>query len=379
MNPDRFKDCILGKRDPDHNTDITVERIVLRRVRLPLTVPYRLSYRTFESFEPIIVEAYGADGRVGWGDGHISPGSSAETREGGWSFVQEMASRVVGLETIDAISNIAERMHDNKVAGSALVVALEMLENSPFLDVPEDIRLPLLAPVNGLKAEEIEIEIENKLAEGFRTFKIKVGKDVDADLARLAIIQKVVDSRATLRIDANRAYDRDQGIRFASTLDPTGVELFEQPCAAEDWESNARVAEMSNVDLMLDEPICGIADIEKAATIKGVGFCKLKLKRFGSLACLGLGLERVRDLGMEPVLGDGLGSEITGWMEASVARTLIRNAGEFNGFLKASDRLFETPLQFENGDLVLPKGFAPRLDRPRLDHLTIDRVEFAPA
>jgi len=82
---------------------------------------------------------------------------------------------------------------------------------------------------------------------------------------------------------------------------------------------------------------------------------------------------------MEPVLGDGLGSEITGWMEASVAQTLIRNAGEFNGFLKASDRLFETPLQFENGDLVLPKGFSPRLDRQRLDHLTIDRVELAAA
>ena len=379
MNPDPFTDCILGKRDPDHNSDIIVERIVLRRVRLPLTVPYRLSYRTFESFEPIIVEAYGMDSGIGWGDGHISPGSSAETREGGWSFIQKMASQIVGLETVEAINNIAKRMHKNKVAGSALIVALEMLEKSPFLDVPEDTRLPLLAPINGLKAKEIEFEIESKLAEGFRTFKIKVGKDADADLARLAIIQKVVNGRATLRIDANRAYDLEQGIKFASSLDPTGVELFEQPCASEDWEGNARVAEKSNVALMLDEPICDMADIEKAATIKGVGFCKLKLKRFGSLACLGLGLERVRDLGMEPVLGDGLGSEITGWMEASVAQTLIRNAGEFNGFLKASDRLFETPLQFENGDLVLPKGFSPRFDRQRLDHLTIDRVELAAA
>ena len=28
MNSDRNKDCILGKRDTDHNTDITVERNV---------------------------------------------------------------------------------------------------------------------------------------------------------------------------------------------------------------------------------------------------------------------------------------------------------------------------------------------------------------
>ena len=377
MNPDRKKDCILGNRVPGHHTDVRVERVVLRRVRLPLTVPYRLSYRTFESFEPIIAEVHRADGRVGWGDAHISPGSSAETREGGWAFCRDMASRIAGSQAADAIADIARRMHVSKVAGSALVTALEMLEGSPLLDVPEDIRLPLLAPVNGLRAEEIEIEMEEKLAQGFRTFKIKVGKDVEADLARLAMIQKAVVGRATLRIDANRAYNRDQGCRFASSLDPTGVELFEQPCAAEDWDANAAVAEASNVALMLDEPICNLTDIEKAATIKGVGFCKLKLKRFGSLACLKQGLELVRDLGMEPVLGDGLGSEITNWMEAGVAQTLIRNAGEFNGFLKASDRLFETPLRFEGDDLVLPKGFVPRLDRQRLDRLTVEVAEFA--
>ncbi len=82
---------------------------------------------------------------------------------------------------------------------------------------------------------------------------------------------------------------------------------------------------------------------------------------------------------MEPVLGDGLGSEITGWMEASVAQKLIRNAGEFNGFLKASDRLFETPLRFEDGDLILAKGFVPRLDRQGLDRLTVEVREFAAA
>jgi hypothetical protein len=35
---------------------------------------------------------------------------------------------------------------------------------------------------------------------------------------------------------------------------------------------------------------------------------------------------------MEPVLGDGLGIELGCWMEGCVARTTIRNAGEFTGF-----------------------------------------------
>ena len=56
-----------------------LQEVKLRTIRLPLIRPYVLSYRTFTEFEPIIVEVRDGDGRVGWGEGHISPGSSRET------------------------------------------------------------------------------------------------------------------------------------------------------------------------------------------------------------------------------------------------------------------------------------------------------------
>src|SRR5262249_35857809 len=49
-------------------------------------------------------------------------------------------------------------------------------------------------------------------------------------------------------------------------------------------------------------------------------------------------------------------------MEACVARVTIRNAGEFNGFLKPKVRLFSQPLCFVAGELVLPAGFRPTID-----------------
>ena len=88
-------------------------------------------------------------------------------------------------------------------------------------------------------------------------------------------------------------------------------------------------------------------------------------------------LTRVRALGMEPVLGDGLGTEIGCWMEASVARTTIQNAGEFNGFLKPRDRLFADPLRCEGGALVLPPGAAPRIDRAALARHTLAMERYA--
>ena len=156
-----------------------------------------------------------------------------------------------------------------------------------------------------------------------------------------------------------------------------GGGTFEQPCDDADWEANAAVAAVSLVPLMLDEPICDLPDIERAATIDGVGFCKLKLKRFGGLERLKTALERVRQLGMEPVLGDGLAGDIGCWMEACVATRTIHNAGEFNGFLKPRLHLFAQPLPFESGCLVLPPGYRPKINREVLKAQTLELEYFA--
>jgi len=180
----------------------------------------------------------------------------------------------------------------------------------------------------------------------------------------------------TTRAISMAPYTEGDARQFAAALDPSGIELFEQPCDAEDWDANASVAKVSTVPIMLDEPICALADIKRAAGIRNVGFCKLKLKRFGGLSLLRNALDAVRRLGMEPVLGDGLSSEIGCWMEACVASVTIRNAGEFNGFLKPRVRLFVEPLQFAAGELVLSPGPMRTIDADVLAEHEIVRERF---
>src|SRR5262245_30838466 len=94
-------------------------------------------------------------------------------------------------------------------------------------------KLPLLTPLNSSAPEEIVGEVERWLADGFRTFKVKVGKDAAADARRVKAIQQAIAGRATMRLDANRAYSEIDACRFAAGLAPAGIELFEQPCRAE--------------------------------------------------------------------------------------------------------------------------------------------------
>jgi L-alanine-DL-glutamate epimerase-like enolase superfamily enzyme len=248
-----------------------LQELTLRTIRLPLIRPYVLSYRTFTEFEPIIVEARDADGRIGWGEGHISPGSSSETRKGGWAFCQEHAAAVVGKDTTAAKAMIVSNMGPSKVAATALLTAIEMLEDHPLLLVDREVRLPLITPFSSSAPKEITEEVERRLEDGFRTFKIKVGKDADDDGRRVKAIQQAIGGRATMRLDANRAYSEAEACRFVAALDPSGIELFEQPCDSEDWEANAKVASVSPVPIMLDEPICAATDVLRAGGITMIG------------------------------------------------------------------------------------------------------------
>jgi hypothetical protein len=98
--------------------------------------------------------------------------------------------------------------------------------------------------------------------------------------------------------------------------------------------------------------------------------------KMGGIERLEAGLARIRALGMEPVLGNGVATELGCWMEACVARRLIENAGEMNGFLKPVARLLRYPLAARGGAITLTPGAAPTLDPAALQRYTVDSAEF---
>ncbi len=350
-----------------------IVKATLRQLRLPLYKPYRLSYRTFTEFEPFFLELTDDLGRSAFSDAHVSPGSSSETRAGAWAYCLAKLDEI-NSDTLHGVkARLMNNLGESKVATTLLVTALEALEDTRWLKIEERSEQELIVPIGGTDQGEIESELETLFQSGFSTFKVKVGKDVPSDIKRANTILKVLDGRGSIRLDANRAYSVDDAITFVNGITRSGVDLFEQPCDADAWDDNAEVARNSPIPLMLDEPICTLRDIERAAGIDNVKYCKVKLKRFGSLNALAEGIELIHRNNMLAVLGDGLGSEINNWMEASVAARLIKTKGEFNGFLKHIDKLFENPLPFANGRITLEKGYVPILDTDAIERVTVEK------
>jgi L-alanine-DL-glutamate epimerase-like enolase superfamily enzyme len=341
-----------------------IEEVRLDLLRLPLEVPYKLAFGAITHFDTIIARVV-ADGRLGIGEATLLKGYTDETVEDAWRRAQALLPRLAGVSS-EAGKALAElRLEDAPFVRTAFVSAVEMCEGRPMLEVDTAGQVSLLAGINATDPPGIEREIEAALAQGYDTLKIKAGFDLDADLDRVAFIQRCNAGRAKLRVDANQGFDRQEGVRFAAGLSPDSIQLLEQPCSADDWEAAAAVARVGNVPLMLDESIYGLEDIKRAAGL-GAAFVKLKLMKMGGIDKLAEGLALIRDLGMEPVLGNGVASDPGCWMEACVARRFLRNAGEMNGFLRQRQPLAADPIEVEGGKMQLRPRWRPALDEARL-------------
>jgi len=340
-----------------------IARICLHRLRVPLKSPYALSITLIEAFDTLLVEVWDDEGRYGMGEATVLTGYTDETMAQCWTLANQLAAQVHYKSLGEALPVFEAHLNAAPFTVTALVTAIEMIEHQDILVHQQRREVELVALISKKEETELHQEIEPLLAAGYRVFKVKVGFEVDADLQRLSLIQKVLAGRGTIRVDANQGYDPDQAARFVLSLQPDGIELVEQTCAAHDWDAARSIAEISPLPMMLDESIYGPEDIERAAQLHAASIIKFKLMKAGGLRRLASAIERIRELGMSPLLGNGVAADISCWMEACVASNEgVVTAGEMNGFLKTERSLFSNPLQCEGGKMIIPGDYWPHLD-----------------
>ncbi|KWT97025.1 MULTISPECIES: enolase C-terminal domain-like protein [unclassified Variovorax] len=343
-----------------------IERVEVHRLRVPLTRPYRLAFGDLTAFDTLLVELTDADGATGFGEATLLNGYTDESVDGAWVLAQQLADELAGCThhafrtRVDAVARGAP------FTATAFGTALDMLGRSEWLALSEPARVPLLALLNADDETTTADEFEKLLDQGYRTVKVKVGLAGSDDLARIRRVQAVVAGRARIRIDANQAFSGPQAAAFLAALDPQDIELFEQPCHADDWAAHAMAVRAARVPMMLDESIYALSDIERAAAEGLATYVKVKLVKFARLELLAGAIERIRALGMRPVLGNGVACDPGCWMEACVAARHIDNAGEMNGYLKVRRPLLANPPRVDRGDMLIEAGEPPVLDRDAL-------------
>ncbi|MGA0825199.1 MAG: mandelate racemase/muconate lactonizing enzyme family protein [Burkholderiaceae bacterium] len=352
------------------------------KVQIPLTSPYRLSFGPVSRLETIFIQIDSPLGQPGLGEATFLTGYTDEVFAESWAFLENWLVRQQSLEQFhQAVTQLAG---SRPFLASALRAALDMGSELAVLNPQGDLRVPILGLLQGDTHAQLQENLLSLLQQGYRTIKLKVGFEPSRDsqfVNKVAALCHSLPEAASLlpdlrfRVDANQGFTSDQARAFLVKLRPESVsmiELFEQPCSAKDWAAHARVAPCAHdygVRLMLDESIYGEADIQRAADRQLASFIKVKLMKFEGLEALIRAIALIRELGMTPVLGNGVASDLNCWMEACVADLCIDNAGEMNGYLKQRVSPLLEPLGFSEGHLCAPLGWRPQFDRDALEAL----------
>lgn len=119
-------------------------------------------------------------------------------------------------------------------------------------------------PINGLiwmgEIENMQGQIEEKLAAGFRCIKLKIGaKDFEQELKLLKAVRKRFSSdEIILRVDANGAFNTDAAPDKLKRLAELQLHSIEQPIRAAQWNEMAKLCKTTPLPIALDEELIGI-------------------------------------------------------------------------------------------------------------------------
>jgi muconate cycloisomerase len=196
---------------------------------------------------------------------------------------------------------------------------------------------------------------------GFRSAKIKVGGNIEADRDRVKAVRDAVGPDFNIRIDANAGYDADTSIKLARMVAPFTLQLFEQPVPADDIAGMARVRREANavgVPVMADESVLDHASLIRIIRMDAADIVKVKVMKQGGFLNTRRMIATAEAAGIRCVVGHGFGLGINTVAEIMLAATSnnVIDGLECVGPLKTSDDIVTHKLDLMSGGIRLPDG-----------------------
>jgi len=270
---------------------VKIKRIEPIAVSLPMKKPVFMAGVEIRQADNVLLRIEADNGTVGWGEAASALTMTGETVESMMAAILHMRPALEGRLAEDingAQTAMAGRMYANNAAKAALEMALYDLvgraTSRPVHALLGGKRRDRVAALSVLSNGELNADLrdaENKKAEGFTAFKIKVGIAkplTDGDRTRQ--ICKLLGKDVLICADANQGWSADDAVQYVRAVAGSGLTFFEQPVLADDVEGMAAVAAAADCAIGADESIHSLGDIRRhhaQNAAKGVSLKTIKL------------------------------------------------------------------------------------------------------
>jgi L-Ala-D/L-Glu epimerase len=328
----------------------------VERSFLPLKRPYAPSFGTIDVFDTLLLYVTLDNGENRIGEVVPLPGYSSESPENVLHTVESWLPHLLGQNLQNARQSIASQIAAAPCASSLILSTLDaglMAENKH-----KKLRhcVPLVYPTSSADPD-IEQTVKQAISLGYKTIKVKIGANLEQDLAALPKLGMALLPEIRVRFDANQAYTGEEAQCFLSAVEAQlseSTELVEQPLPTDAWNEIASLSDKTTIPLMLDESISNLDDVTRAAEV-GCKWIKLKLCKQGGVHELLQLATHATSIGLKVVIGNGVATDVSNQLELWVYdnyRNLFAGASESNGFAKLREPITYKMLNVELGCAV---------------------------
>ena len=352
--------------------NLKIERVEVFGVAMPLVMEFKNAYLSKSVVKSAIVRITATGGAVGYGNIDPTPGYSKEGIEDSLAMIRSrLAPAVMGMDPANIhritakLESVAPDFLDAKatidMACTDLAARVAGVPVYTWLGGAVKDRLLFNAWIGILPPEEAAQETLGWQKQGFRSCKIKVGGNIQADRDRVKAVREAVGPEFNIRIDANAGYDADTSIKLAELVAPYKLQLFEQPVPADGIAGMARVRKAANavgVPIMADESVLDHASLIRIIRMDAADIVKVKVMKQGGFLNTRRMIATAEAAGIRCVVGHGFGLGVNTMAEIMLAATSdnVIDGLECVGPLKTKDDVVTQKLDLTRGSIALPAG-----------------------
>jgi O-succinylbenzoate synthase len=366
---------------------ITLQRITLREIQLPLKEPFQISSGVATVRRIFLLELQDVDGHTAWSEcvAGEHPNYSPETIDTAWLGIRDWIAPRVLDQSFTAPQDVDGALRQDLRGHNMAKAAVEMGSWAIAAGKQGSSLASLLGGNRSQIGTGISLGIQqsptvlvekagNALDAGYRKIKLKVKPG--SDLEYIAAAREALGTDAPLMVDANNAYSTDDFDHLAR-FDEFNLIMIEQPLAWDDVLRHAELQRLLRTPICLDESITSVDRVEDMITLKAGRIVNIKPGRVGgftqSIA--------IHDLCAKNEIPTWCG----GMLESGVGRSYnvaLASLSNFTipGDVSPSARYWERDIvtpewsMDSNGMVTVPRdkpGIGVDVDVDRIDDLTV--------
>ncbi len=343
-----------------------IRRVEVYTVELPYRKPFTISMGTSVSSTDVVVKLIDDEGRIGWGEASPSRRVTGESEDTILAAMNALVPLIIKEDPMN-VERIEEKLSKAILGNTAAKLALEMAAFDlkgkilgvrvrdllgGYTDrVETDFTIGIMPP------EEMASDAVKHVESGFRILKLKVGTDVNEDIARVKAVRDAVGGGVRIRIDANQGWSLKQAKKALSEMARYDVELAEQPLRWYDLEGMAELTRTSPIPIMADESVHSARDALLVAEMGAADYINIKLTKAGGL----LEARRIAAVSEAAGIPNMIGCMMEGGLSITAAvhfATATRNVvtTDLDSDISLKEDFVEGGARCEGGFRILPEG-----------------------